>query len=344
MKLSRYMFACCLLLFSSIGLAMADSGLYRAQLAVDSQASQLQEGYFKQAFVQVLIKVSGNPFVGEDDKLIPTSAAIKQSIRQYRYVKEKDQLFLTIDFQPQAIDSLLNAHAKSIWSKDRPTLLTLITVDAEGKREVLGANAQSQPLEILINLAKKYGIPLLLPEMDIDDLKRLSYNDLRSLREDTLLTAEQRYGSDGVLSINITLDEKQQWHSHWTLLWGDLQSDWQINDTDFGQLSIDGLRQLSHDLQVQPTTTLNEELTEQTLFLNVDDIDSSEAYQTVLDYLSSLSSIKHVELINISPQSIRYKIDIRTPLSLFKASLSKDDKLIASSQDDDGTLHYRLNT
>jgi hypothetical protein len=76
-------------------------------------------------------------------------------------------------------------------------------------------------------VAKKKGVPLMLPLMDLEDKRELTVDDILSAYSDKVLNGSRRYGVSAILS-GAVISKRHCWSSEWTLHFDGKVKQWSL--------------------------------------------------------------------------------------------------------------------
>ncbi len=211
----------------SVGLRAAEvKGLYEAEMLVPDQSRSERGLAMSAALAEVVTRVSGRP----DARLQPAvAAAIRQPARllqQYRYrplppalrdaaLPGSDPQRILFHFDRRAVDRLLRDNGLPVWGATRPTVLAWVAVEDEEGRRLLAADTPDPLRRALIDEARRLGLPLILPLMDLQDTTRVSLGDVWGRFMEPLRQASQRYRPEVVLLLRLYRGAGGDWQADW---------------------------------------------------------------------------------------------------------------------------------
>ncbi len=214
-------------------LAVNVGNLYHVVISVASQTNDLKEQAVKDGFLDVLIKITGNPAI---DKNPVIKAALKKAdyyVQEYSYSSvstDSSQYQLQISYDPDDINRLIKKANMVSWGESRPLILVwLVVTDRQHNVSVVNEDTQGTVFDMIKQESKRYGLPLIFPVMDMDDMKRVSSDDVSEMNIPVLQEAGQRYSPDALLIGGIE-ENDQGSQSHWQLVMKDQQWDWKIEN------------------------------------------------------------------------------------------------------------------
>lgn len=329
--------SCCLWLVSLSASAVEVTGLYESELAVTSQGRAERQKVIRAALLEVLIKVSGNTRVALSPGIPQLLNRRNEFLLQYRYrserkpaVSENDppqvQQFLWVRFDKVALDTAMRGLELAIWGRNRPATLAWIAVEQNGQRRLLASSEMDELTETVLAQAKRRGIPLDLPLLDLEDQQGITVTDVFGGFQETILKASQRYSRDAVLVGQLRQLSSQRWQGRWTLILNQQEYNWSqqgdlITVINFGVDTVTST--LASNFARLPTNVTGQVNVLVTAVSSLDDYARSE------QFLAGLDGVIDVEPEQIDKQSILYKVKLRgDPQSLLQAiSLSSQSVL-----------------
>lgn len=204
----------CLLILGAIDVAHAVpvKGLYTAKAEVTDQAASTRREALPSMLTEVFGRVVGEP---DPELLLQRWPVLKSEaqkaeryLAQFLYQRvntglEQSQLILRAEFEPSAINRLIQRLKLPQWGVDRPELLVVLAWQGDGRREVLASSPSSQIAAQLTDeletVTAGAGLPIALPLMDLQDQRAMPEQELRAGFTDGLMDVAARYGADAVL-------------------------------------------------------------------------------------------------------------------------------------------------
>lgn len=305
------------LAFAVPGFGASVPNLYSAQVPLASK-DQLDRA-FSAALAEVLVKVTGRRDIGQDQAVLGAIAEPAALVQQYR-VNPDGKVW--VQFDRVALKRFLDNGGHPIWGDDRPSTLVWLVVDTGGgRREILpavpdvdGEGSAFSPAtpdrasrsarvirDRLLASASRRGLPLILPLVDTEDLRRVSVSDIWGGFADSIERASVRYGADGVLIGRATVRSGGSAQVRWTLLRGAERSSWN------GDVAS-GPGRLADTLAARLATSRSGS---RQLFLRVDGVDSLAAYGRVTDYLKKLSLVESCAVASVENDVLLLELDVR---------------------------------
>jgi len=281
-------------------------GLYEAEMQVPNQTRSERGLAMSAALAEVVAKVSGR----RDARLQPKVArAIRrpaQLLQQYRYralpedrrgepMPGNDPQLVFFHFDKKAVDKLLRDSGLPVWGATRPAVLAWLAVEDAGRRYLLGADSPDALRQMVVREAKRRGLSLLLPLLDLQDQRQVSFADVWGRFRDPVLQASQRYRPEAVLMGRLLRTPDGEWQADWWIIEGRDSERWRAN----GVLPAEGVEEgmagaVSWLAQRYAPTGGSRE--EGHLRVMVDGVRSLADFARVEGYLQSLQQVEHVRV------------------------------------------------
>ncbi|MBX3709793.1 MAG: DUF2066 domain-containing protein [Gammaproteobacteria bacterium] len=213
-------------------LAVKVVNLYQASISVISQSGDIKEQAIKEGFLEVLIKVSGDPQIDKNPIIRASLKKAEYYVQEYSYslaTPDSSQYLLQILYERNDVDRLLRKANVAYWGENRPLVLVwLVVTNQERDADIVTHERPSGIYASIRQESKKFGLPLIFPMMDVDEVNQVSPNDITVLSMSTLKKAAKRYSPDALLIGEIT-EHDQNVQSQWQLVMSHTQWSWKID-------------------------------------------------------------------------------------------------------------------
>lgn len=122
---------------------------------------------------------------------------------------------LTLTFDAPALRAALRRQGVRVWLHERPAVVVWVGVQADGGRSLAGAH---DPRAVALrDAARDYGVPVLLPLLDLTDRQAVTYRDIAGGFSGRVGEATRRYGTS--LALAVTLQARNGgWTGTWMLV------------------------------------------------------------------------------------------------------------------------------
>ena len=175
-----------------------------AKIPVDDQTQATQKRALKAAFTQVLVKMSGMSTVIDNAGVRSALSTPDAYLRSYRFSYENNQPFYIAEFDRKKITTLLQKEQLPLWGDRRPETLIWLAVEDENEvRTILDESTQNDIMLSLNETARKRGVPISIPLMDLTDSVTISIYDVWGRFVEPLSTASSRYLVDNIIGARL---------------------------------------------------------------------------------------------------------------------------------------------
>ena len=192
-----------LLLIPVVAIASTLHGTNTVAIAVEDQTQSSQRAALQEAFEQVVLKMSGDRDKYNASMLRGYSA--NDYLKAYQFELNESQLEYVATFDKAKLQQLLRRLALPIWEARRPDTLLWLSVEnkLDSTNTVLSENTAS-PLSVVKDLvARRRGLNIALPIMDIEDANAVSVYDVWGRFLNPIVNASQRYSIDHIVIARI---------------------------------------------------------------------------------------------------------------------------------------------
>ncbi|HEX6550518.1 MAG TPA: DUF2066 domain-containing protein [Gammaproteobacteria bacterium] len=328
------------------------NGLYEASVPVPDQTPAARSVALQQALAAVLVKVTGERTAGGVPALAGLVKDPNQFLQQYHYEQTQDNngsapasgvtyfdltrngalaiaatgLVLHAKFDPDAVDQAVHAAGEPVWGRERPATLVWLALQDGNIRTILSAGSNPAVTQTMNGVATQRGVPLLFPAMDATDQQAIGFADIWTNNATVIEQASARYKPDAILVGNIYLVSAGQYAVRWQLTSGGSVQAWSGAAGDLVGITTEGLQTAADDYAKQyaiaaAATGVNN------VPLQVDGVDSVDAYAQVLAYLNTLTPVKSVQVRRVNDGSVYFSLDTRGSVANLAQAITLGDLL-----------------
>jgi uncharacterized protein len=303
-----------MLLVTSVAQAEMVNDLYEAEAPVAGQDGEARAAGIRDAFAQVLVKVSGDRGLLSNDEINSLLKRASGYVQQYRYrmlnadtyvsAPGRPDRLLWVRFDERGVNRLLRKSGVPVWGGTRPSVLVWLGEERGAARSLLSFEQQTQLKAALQQVAYTRGLPLLLPLMDMEDRSALPVSDLWGGFESDIRRASARYQPDVIL-VGRLRDRGNEWQGEWTLYLPDKINRWQTRAGSEHALAAEGLQQAADALALRFAPQQVSEGTT-TLRIRVHGLARLADYVLVRDYLQSMAIIERLDVLAAEPETVSF--------------------------------------
>lgn len=325
----------CLLCVPAFGQQRVD--LYQADMLVVDQSQRERNQATVDGLAEVVVRASGQPLVLQNPELIKAFDRASDFLVEWRY--ESTEETLTIDGREQparrlvlrysgsAIEKLLRDLRLPIWPANRPSMLVWLIVDRGGERSRVSASSAAEVLKHTETSAKRRGIPLVKPLMDLEDQVALSSDALWSMDQEAIRQASERYNTDSILVGRLTETSLGQWRAGWLLLHGERSEVFDGRGMALTDVVAEGIDEVAtYFFQLYGITPSDG--SSEAMAFQVDGVDDFASYMQLMDYLQGLAVVRRHDLVAVRGDSMLLYIYLEGDIGLLRGALALDDRLI----------------
>ncbi len=373
--MTKYLLSICLLFLLSLDVsAVTLKRLYEVSVPVTSQSTGERSRAISAAFGELLIKITGQPDVLEQESGRALLKQAKRFVRGFRYAlptEENSERYVTmwpvegvdeppadeseeadiqvpqvlvVSFDEKAVGDAVWRSRLPLWGKSRPETLVWLAFQDSEKRMALGAKHNSQLQSWLKKQAQRRGLPLRFPLYDERDSRLINVNDLWGAYQEPVVMASRRYATPVIVDVVLSLDESNQWQTQWTLFQGEETEYWRLTGSELEQVVNQGIDELMRHVAKHYVNVAVAGKGETLIY--VSGVSNVFNYKRVGQYLNDLAVVKKAELVQVSPDELVFRLDLRSSAQQLKKTISLGKTLVA--QDDfnvegqNARLVYRL--
>jgi hypothetical protein len=296
--------------FSCAARAATFPDLYSVTVNQDPAATDQRAAATQAAFAAVLARVTGNRYAGTDPQLRPLIQDASRYTTQYGTDRQGRSI---VGFNATRVDQALAGLNVRIWGSERPLTLVWVAVDdGQGGRALLGggdAPADATPATVdvltmlrteLVAVADERGLPIVLPQLDSEDLAAVTVDDVSSGVGDRVNAASARYRADAVLI----------GRAHPGLLGTEVQ--WLLlKDGERRMLEGAAVRDGLDAVADQYASELSVVGGATTSRVRVLDVKTPDDYGRVMSYLEKVSSLQSVDVESLERGTLTVRVAAR---------------------------------
>ncbi len=328
------------LIFTFSGGLLAEIRFYQASVPVKSQTSQERKRATEDAFLQVLVRMSGSDALLESREVMQKLSRAPRYVEQFQYEALSDETLkqegfnesLSVSFSARAVRKVLGEIGLPFWSVKRPTtLIWLVEDNIEFGRQFLNQYSDSPLISSLLSAADRRGLPLAFPVLDLEDRVALSTDEAWAVDEAKIVEASARYGADVILVGRYSQTSRGDVWSIWQFFHsGASQSyDSRVNIAEGGNegvLGEDALYPLA-DFLAERYAILGNQGDSDKLVVNIEGVDNFRAYRKSLDYLEGLAAVSSLRVASVAQDNMVLLIESEASIEKLLSVINLDNKL-----------------
>lgn len=206
------------LLLGGAGVANADEQYYSVTIEVSDRTERTRARSISKGLAIVLRRMTGSARLPNSPVVSTALASADRYALSFGYERlDEGRSALTMRFDPRGVRQVIEEAGLAVWSLERPRVLAWVLVE-DGEQEFILDSASNHPIsEAMQASATEFGVPLVLPLMDIDERLEIEPMLLRGLFFDVLRQAGQRYRTQFILVGRVRTEEEGDWMGTWNL-------------------------------------------------------------------------------------------------------------------------------
>jgi len=233
------------------GAMAADDGLYRAQTVVTGQGEPNRTIGFGACLEDVLIKVSGQPALGSDPRLVAYKSKATEFVSSFDYHDQyagkphhdeqgtRDRPYdLTVAFDDKKVDGILARLGLKPWRSERPVLGVFVEMQHGPKDTIVTSDGTQSDLErdALAAAATRRGMRFVLPDAAALTTANVTATELVKVSPAKLASILAPQRGEATLVGRLVWDDKDLgWATQWQLAWHGRDYKWQFRGVTFDE-------------------------------------------------------------------------------------------------------------
>jgi len=343
--------------------------LYQASVVIQTQNSSDRASALKKALAVVMLKVGGEESVLNNPEIKKALANHHFYLNKYRYQQKtrqlnnrqdiktlEKQLFLLASFNEQKVNLLFQKANLPLWGSLRPQVILWLVEEQDFKRSIISNPTDSNISQQIIDFAEQRGLPIVIPLMDLTDSSKITISDIWGGFEQPIQKASNRYLAEAIVVMRLSNSSLVDQH---------IINKFKRNNNVVKNCELpctqSKIENQPYVLDLRLTTQnqklskryhgvsrqklLNEGLADVTelifqyyaltgdsnneLIIDVANVDSLTTYVDVFAFLTDLSSVQNVTLVQANGESRQFKLLLKGSKKTFLSSLKLSKWLVA---------------
>ncbi|WP_299021745.1 DUF2066 domain-containing protein [uncultured Photobacterium sp.] len=326
-----------LLMFALFALplkAATVTNLYQAQVVLPDTDKQSEKKAREEALEQVLIKVSGQSAIMQNEVIRKAVVNNTPYVSQLGYGNLKGLQTLELTFDRAQIRNLLTQANATLWDEQRPSVLVWMVEDTNRNRSIIWDQSGSVYLPQLKQAADMRGVPVLMPIGDFEDVTAINIPDLWGGFVQPIADASMRYQPDAVLVVRFRQQSAENVLLGWQLFTGKPESLTTSQVAPEEGRTSDSSSQALSEMMNQVADLLAERYavqlggaSEGKFAIQVANIQSTEDFFTLERMLTNLTSVATVNASKLHGDKVVFDVNLLSSEAAFKRELSRDNRL-----------------
>ena len=230
--------------------------MYEAQAIVTGQREPERTRALPDCFADVLIKVSGDPSIADDRRIVALKGKAAEFVESFRYHDRmagipvhdeqgtRDRPYdLIVHFDASKIDAALRSVGREPWPEPRPHIAVFIGM-MNGPVPYLLTTDDNRHVGERLSLdtaAQKYGMSSVLPKASALASAGIDFDHLPAIGSERLLALSKDAGGDAALvGVLYWIEQEFGWRADWRVV-QQRDSRWRVRGVSFDQAFRNGL-------------------------------------------------------------------------------------------------------
>ena len=335
------------------------SDLYSVSVKVETQSVRERRIASQDALAEVFIRASGHAAVIQNEDLQLSLSKADHYITSYAYqaVEQSDEsglgdehgggFILSLDFDSVQVNKALKSANLPVWGINRPQLLMWWAIEDKKGRRLVNSENEFDSFMLTESHAKRRGIPLSWPLLDLTDKLYISTNEVWALSLDKVLPASERYGAQAVIMGRVRKTGVGRWFGSWALLLNGQQFWLDGDGANLNSVMQQAMNFAAGVLAEQYAVTQLEG-DSGGILLKITGVDSLRDYAELNNYLAGLSSVDIFTLKAVDQGNVWYSLKLESDVANFEKVIRLDKRLQKLANEggleiDESRLDYHWN-
>jgi len=321
--------------------------LFEEEVLIAEVTPEAREAAIKEALEIVLGRIVAGNAVPDDPTVKTVLRHAKTYVREAQYAllptaaAASTKRLMRVVFNEAALLELMRNSPLGIWNEIRPATLVWLVVERDGQRNFFKTETQPDIEAALHRAARRKGLPLLFPLMDLEEQRSVSFNDVLGVYSERLLAISARYDVVSILAGLVSQDASGCWRAEWSHYFDGRIEQWpgQCERLDIALLSgMQGVyARLSNYYAVKPTIGEAGSVT-----LRIHGMQSMNDLSTVQRYLEAVPGVQSVRWLSAEDDRNLYKLHFQGERRTLEQALDLGTVLRRISSSAPHILEYRL--
>lgn len=289
----------------------ARQDLYEATVPVADRGTEARNAAVRAALTEVLVRLSGDPGVAGKPAGKSLLADPSKHLQQYQYEGDAAAggLYLRAGFAAAPLEAALRQQGLALWGRERTPVLAWVAVDDGQRRYLLGAEDSDPLVAQLQAAARRQGLELVLPLLDLEDQSKLTFTRVNEGDLDALMAASDRYDAQAVL-VGGLKSTASGWSGRWALRHAGQDTRWQAGEAPLPAILDQSLAPVESKLATR-TPAVPVDAAPARITVRVQGVTRLQDYARVDQYVRGLPTVRRVDLLGVQGQQLDYAVDVQ---------------------------------
>lgn len=321
------------------------TNLYQAEVALPDTDKQSEKKAREEALEQVLIKVSGQSTITQNEIIRKALSNSSPYVSQFGYGSQDGQQTLQLTFDQSQIRNLLTQANATLWSEQRPSVLVWMVNDANRSRDIIWDQSGNSFEPQLKKAADTRGVPVMMPIGDFEDVTAINIPDIWGGFVQPIADASARYQPDAVLVVRVRQQADQSVQLGWQLFADKpeylVSSQVAPAEGRAAGTSADALTEMMNQVADQLAGKYAVQLggaSDGEYAIQVANIQSTEDFFALERMLTNMTSVASVNASKLKGDTVIFGVNLLSSEMAFQRELSQDRRLTSQPADNGYTV------
>lgn len=320
----------CLFSMVQSGYTEPVKGLYTTVVEIEAQSDAQLRKAAREGLATVFIRVSGHRSVLNHSEITQALRNARTYLNQFSYQTHEHEgerhLSVVLEFEEALVSKVLRRAGLPIWSADRPTVLVWLVLDDGDSKQLANPEAYQDLMQQMRSHAKRRGLALKLPLMDLEDNLALGAEQLWQLSSPAIAQASQRYQPDSILIGKLSRLTSGRWLGQWQYRFADRKIAFDGAADDLNQFIAAGFDEVAN-LQADVYAIVPVKTSTDGVVIELTNIDSFTDYARAIAYLESLAAVEHANLMSLKGDLLVVRLVAEGQLQQLEKAIALGKKL-----------------
>jgi len=288
--------------------------LYDAEVPVATGEDADRNRGFRDALAEVLVRITGKTDTARRPEANEILGRAGDYVEQFRYMDsgvEEPAYLIWVRFDGPALEEAVSQAGMPVWRSERPAVLTWLAVTGRvGDRRLLGESDVGDATDTLKRASTRRGVPVVLPLLDLEDMKHVGVADVAGGFDDNVRQASARYRPDAVWIGHARGSRDGYWKIDWRLYLGAATLDWSSEGTSLAQSVERGVDGMADRLGGR-LAVLDRSQSPDRVILEIEGVGSMRDYARLQRYLSGVGRVSVFRPWRIEPGRAAWLLQLR---------------------------------
>lgn len=309
------------------------ASIFNSEIVLDNGNNDMEKVAKKDAFIDVLVRASGQSNVLENAVIKKALPKVSEYITKIGYGNAQGERTIILNFDDNKIRKLLRNAKAYYWGTPRPEVLFWIVEDSFSHRKVIWDQSGSSIISEIKQQGKRRGLPVLTPIGDFDDIIGVSIPDLWGGFVGPIAHASARYKPTGVVVVKLS-NHQLSWKFFPNA--ANISTDFPIEGKAEGS-EIEMLTQLVNEISDYYVANFAVNLglkAEKAQVLEISGLNSAEDFFALEQTLKSLNTVSSLRLDFVRNGIAVFNVNLLSSVKMFHNELNNERRLrlIGSSE------------